>query len=26
MPKDWFSKAAKEWKVNASQNCSACHR
>ena len=26
MPQDWFEKAEKEWKVNASQNCSACHR
>jgi hypothetical protein len=26
LPKDWFEKAEKEWKVNASQNCSACHR
>jgi hypothetical protein len=24
--KEWFAKAAKDWKVNASQNCSACHR
>ena len=22
----WFAQAAKNWKVNASQNCSACHR
>src|SRR5688500_7110023 len=26
LPKDWGVKAKKEWKVNASQNCSACHR
>jgi hypothetical protein len=26
LPKDWGAKAKKEWKVNASQNCSACHR
>lgn len=26
LPKDWGEKAKKEWKVNASQNCSACHR
>ncbi len=26
LPKDWFAKAAKDWNVNASQNCSACHR
>lgn len=26
LPKDWFAKAAQEWKLNASQNCSACHR
>jgi hypothetical protein len=26
LPKDWFSKTAAEWRVNASHNCSACHR
>jgi hypothetical protein len=26
LPKDWGKKAVKEWNVNASQNCSACHR
>lgn len=26
LPKDWFTKARQDWKVNASQNCSACHR
>jgi hypothetical protein len=26
LPKDWGAKAKKEWRVNASQNCSACHR
>jgi len=26
LPKDWGDKAVKEWNVNASQNCSACHR
>jgi hypothetical protein len=26
LPTDWGEKAAKDWKVNASQNCSACHR
>jgi hypothetical protein len=26
LPKDWGKKAMKEWNVNASQNCSACHR
>jgi hypothetical protein len=26
LPKEWFSKSAKEWRVNASQNCSTCHR
>jgi hypothetical protein len=26
LPKDWGAKVKKEWKVNASQNCSACHR
>ena len=26
LPADWGQKAAKEWNVNASQNCSACHR
>ena len=26
LPKDWFTKSRQEWKVNASQNCSACHR
>src|SRR2546422_10800416 len=26
LPKDWFAKKAEEMKVNASQNCSACHR
>ncbi len=26
LPKDWGQKAVKDWKVNASQNCSACHR
>ena len=26
LPADWGKKAMKEWNVNASQNCSACHR
>ena len=26
LPKDWGKKAVEDWKVNASQNCSACHR
>lgn len=26
LPKDWFARAKEEWKINASQNCSACHR
>jgi len=26
LPKDWFKKANDQMKVNASQNCSACHR
>lgn len=26
LPADWGQKAVKEWNVNASQNCSACHR
>lgn len=26
LPKDWGKKAVKDWNVNASQNCSACHR
>jgi hypothetical protein len=26
LPRDWFAKSAREWRVNASQNCSACHR
>lgn len=26
LPKDWGEKAKKDWKINASQNCSACHR
>jgi len=26
LPADWGKKAVKEWNVNASQNCSACHR
>jgi hypothetical protein len=26
LPKDWFAKKADEMKVNASQNCTACHR
>lgn len=26
LPQDWFTKKAQEMKVNASQNCSACHR
>ncbi len=26
LPKEWFARAKKEWKINASQNCSACHR
>jgi len=26
LPKDWFAKANQQMKVNASQNCSACHR
>jgi hypothetical protein len=26
LPQDWGRKAVKDWNVNASQNCSACHR
>jgi hypothetical protein len=26
LPKDWFTKTKDQMKVNASQNCSACHR
>src|SRR5215813_1245606 len=26
LPKDWGKKAMKDWNINASQNCSACHR
>lgn len=26
LPADWGDKAVRAWKVNASQNCSACHR
>ena len=26
LPSDWGKKAVQDWKVNASQNCSACHR
>jgi hypothetical protein len=26
LPKEWFQKAAQEWKVEKLQNCSACHR
>lgn len=26
LPKDWAQKAVRDWKINASQNCSACHR
>jgi hypothetical protein len=26
LPKDWGKDKVKDWKVNASQNCSACHR
>ena len=26
LPADWGEKAVQAWKVNASQNCSACHR
>ena len=26
LPQDWGKKAVQDWKVNASQNCSACHR
>jgi hypothetical protein len=26
LPKDWGKDKMKDWKVNASQNCSACHR
>jgi len=26
LPKDWGVNAKKEWRINASQNCSACHR
>jgi hypothetical protein len=26
LPEDWGKKAVKDWNVNASQNCSACHR
>ena len=26
LPPDWGKKAVKDWNVNASQNCSACHR
>jgi hypothetical protein len=26
LPEDWGKEAAQDWRVNASQNCSACHR
>jgi hypothetical protein len=26
LPKDWAQKAVRDWKVNPSQHCSACHR
>ncbi len=26
LPADWGARAMKDWKINASQNCSACHR
>ena len=26
LPAEWFTETPREWRVNASQNCSACHR
>jgi hypothetical protein len=26
LPADWGEKAVREWKVNAPQECSGCHR
>ena len=26
LPKDWGKEAVRDWRINASQNCSACHR
>jgi hypothetical protein len=26
LPANWFEKAARDWKINASQDCSVCHR